>query len=81
MSLGVREVTMDGRRYSCDLWSDWIELEGAQALATFADGCASAASGAFMLPPPSARRSRHPAAPLLAVGGAQGDPAQTEGLK
>jgi beta-galactosidase len=31
-------VTLDGERHSCDLWSDWIELEGAEAVAVFADG-------------------------------------------
>jgi beta-galactosidase len=31
-------VAMDGERYSCDLWSDWIELEGADAVANFDDG-------------------------------------------
>jgi beta-galactosidase len=24
----THEVTLDGERYSCELWSDWIELEG-----------------------------------------------------
>jgi beta-galactosidase len=31
-------VTLDGEPYSCDLWSDWIELEGADAAAVYADG-------------------------------------------
>jgi beta-galactosidase len=31
-------VVLAGERYACDLWSDWIELEGAEAVATFADG-------------------------------------------
>jgi len=34
----THEVTLDGERYPCELWSDWIELEGAEAVATFADG-------------------------------------------
>ena len=34
----AREVTMHGQRYSCELWSEWIELEKAEAVATFADG-------------------------------------------
>jgi beta-galactosidase len=29
---------MHGQRYSCELWSEWIELEKAEAVATFADG-------------------------------------------
>jgi beta-galactosidase len=29
---------LDGERYSCELWSDWIELEGAEPIAVFADG-------------------------------------------
>jgi beta-galactosidase len=29
---------MDGGRYSCELWSDWITLEGAGVVASFADG-------------------------------------------
>jgi beta-galactosidase len=31
-------VMLDGERYSCELWSDWIELEGAEPIAVFADG-------------------------------------------
>jgi beta-galactosidase len=31
-------VSMGGERYSCELWSDWIELEGAEPVASFADG-------------------------------------------
>jgi beta-galactosidase len=31
-------VTLDGASYSCDLWSDWIELEGAEAVASFEEG-------------------------------------------
>src|SRR4029453_11502728 len=31
-------VLLDGRRYACVLWSDWIELEGAEAVAVFDDG-------------------------------------------
>jgi beta-galactosidase len=34
----TRQVTLDGRRYSCDLWSDWIELEGAEAVGVYDDG-------------------------------------------
>jgi beta-galactosidase len=34
----TRHVTLDGRRYACELWSDWIELEGAEAVAAFEDG-------------------------------------------
>jgi beta-galactosidase len=34
----THELTIAGRRYACDLWSDWIEVEGAEAVATFADG-------------------------------------------
>jgi beta-galactosidase len=34
----AREVTMHGQRYSCELWSEWIELEKGEAVATFADG-------------------------------------------
>lgn len=33
-----RHVRLAGRRYVCDLWSDWIELEGADAVAVFDDG-------------------------------------------
>jgi beta-galactosidase len=31
-------ATLDGATYSCDLWSDWIELEGADVVAAFEDG-------------------------------------------
>jgi beta-galactosidase len=31
-------TTLDGATYSCDLWSDWIELEGADVVAAFEDG-------------------------------------------
>ena len=34
----TRQVTMDGTDYSCEVWSDWIELEGADAVAVFRDG-------------------------------------------
>jgi beta-galactosidase len=34
----VRHVQFNGNRYSCDLWSDWIELEGAETVAAFEDG-------------------------------------------
>jgi beta-galactosidase len=34
----TRQVTLDGVDYSCELWSDWIELEGADAVAVFRDG-------------------------------------------
>jgi beta-galactosidase len=33
-----RHVTLDGGRYSCELWSDWIELEGADVVAAYEDG-------------------------------------------
>jgi len=31
-------IALGGQRYTCEHWSDWIELEGAEAVATFADG-------------------------------------------
>jgi beta-galactosidase len=31
-------IMLDERRYMCEHWSDWIELEGAEVVATFADG-------------------------------------------
>jgi beta-galactosidase len=34
----VRHVRLSGERYACDLWSDSIELEGAEAVAVFEDG-------------------------------------------
>ena len=34
----TRHVRLDGTRYACDLWSDWIELEGAEPVAVFDDG-------------------------------------------
>jgi beta-galactosidase len=34
----VRRVTLDGKQYSCELWSDWIELEGAETVAVYEDG-------------------------------------------
>jgi beta-galactosidase len=34
----VRGLRVDGRRFECELWSDWIELEGAEAVAVFEDG-------------------------------------------
>ena len=34
----LRHVTLGGQRYACELWSDWIELEGAEAVAVFQDG-------------------------------------------
>jgi beta-galactosidase len=34
----TRRVALDGERYSSELWSDWIELEGAEAVAVFEDG-------------------------------------------
>jgi beta-galactosidase len=34
----MHELKFDGGRYSCELWSDWIELEGAQAVAVFENG-------------------------------------------
>src|SRR6266540_5368482 len=34
----TRRVSLDGERYSCELWSDRIELEGAEAVAVFEDG-------------------------------------------
>jgi beta-galactosidase len=34
----TRQVTFAGERYSCELWSDWIELEGAEAVAVYEDG-------------------------------------------
>jgi beta-galactosidase len=34
----IRHVTLDGERHACDLWSDWIELEDAEAVAVFEDG-------------------------------------------
>jgi len=34
----ARRVMLDGDRYSCELWSDWIELEGAEAVAVYEDG-------------------------------------------
>ncbi len=34
----TRHVTLDGKRHECKLWSDWIELEGAEAVAVFEDG-------------------------------------------
>jgi beta-galactosidase len=34
----TRRVTMEGRRCSSELWSDWITLEGAEAVAAFEDG-------------------------------------------
>jgi beta-galactosidase len=34
----THEVTMEGSLYACELWSDWIELEGAEVVASFADG-------------------------------------------
>jgi beta-galactosidase len=34
----THQVVLDGERYPCELWSDWIELEGAEAVAVFEDG-------------------------------------------
>jgi beta-galactosidase len=34
----THQLTLDGERHSCALWSDWIELEGAEAVAVFEDG-------------------------------------------
>jgi beta-galactosidase len=34
----TRQVRFDGTGYTCELWSDWIELEGAEAVAVFEDG-------------------------------------------
>jgi beta-galactosidase len=34
----TRLLILDGKRYSCELWSDWIELEGAEAVGVFEDG-------------------------------------------
>ncbi len=34
----TRTVTLNGERYTCELWSDWIELEGAEAVAVHEDG-------------------------------------------
>jgi beta-galactosidase len=34
----TRHVRLDGKRYSCELWSDSIELEDAEAVAVFDDG-------------------------------------------
>jgi beta-galactosidase len=34
----TRHVTMGGERYACELWSDLIEHEGAEPVATFEDG-------------------------------------------
>jgi beta-galactosidase len=34
----TRHVTFEGERYVCDLWSDWIELESAEAVWIFEDG-------------------------------------------
>ncbi len=34
----VRHVKLDGMRYACELWSDSIELEGAEAVAVFENG-------------------------------------------
>ncbi len=34
----THHVRLDGERYPCELWSDWIELEGAEAVAVFEDG-------------------------------------------
>jgi beta-galactosidase len=34
----THHLTLDGKRHSCTLWSDWIELEGAEPVAVFADG-------------------------------------------
>jgi beta-galactosidase len=31
-------AALGGASYSCDLWSDWIDLEGAEAVAVFEDG-------------------------------------------
>jgi beta-galactosidase len=32
------QATLGGATYACDLWSDWIELEGAEVVAAFEDG-------------------------------------------
>jgi beta-galactosidase len=34
----IREVTFAGGRYTCELWSDSIDLEGAEAVAVYDDG-------------------------------------------
>jgi beta-galactosidase len=34
----VRHVQLDGNRFPCELWSDLIELEGAEVVAVFEDG-------------------------------------------
>jgi beta-galactosidase len=34
----THRVRLDGERYSCELWSDWIDLEGAEPVAAFEDG-------------------------------------------
>jgi beta-galactosidase len=34
----THRVTFDGDRYSCELWSDWIDLEGAEPVAVYEDG-------------------------------------------
>jgi beta-galactosidase len=34
----THQVTLDGNRYSSELWSDWIELEGAETVAAYDDG-------------------------------------------
>jgi beta-galactosidase len=34
----TRHVTLNGKRHACELWSDWIELEDAEAVAVFEDG-------------------------------------------
>jgi beta-galactosidase len=34
----TRHLRLDGTRYECDLWSDWIEIEDAETVAVFEDG-------------------------------------------
>jgi beta-galactosidase len=34
----TRKVALDGKYYASELWSDWIEVEGAQVVAAFEDG-------------------------------------------
>jgi beta-galactosidase len=34
----TRRVLLNGELHACELWSDWIELEGAEAVGVFDDG-------------------------------------------
>jgi beta-galactosidase len=34
----TRTVALDGKHYASELWSDWIEVEGAEVVAAFEDG-------------------------------------------